>query len=421
MKRITIAVIGLGYVGLPLAITLSKKFKVIGFDINFNRIKDLKLGNDKTLEIKKNQILKNKNIIFTNEIGLLSKCNFFIIAVPTPVLKNRLPDLRNLKNASKIVGKCLKPNSVIVYESTVYPGVTEDICVPILEKYSKLIYKKHFECGYSPERINPGDKKRKITDIIKVVSGSSKKTTKLINNVYKKVITAGTFIASSIKVAEAAKVIENAQRDINIAFINELSKIFSKIDINTYEVLEAAKSKWNFLDFKPGLVGGHCIGVDPYYLAHVAKLNKYNPKIILAGRELNNGMSNYVVKKLIESYTSKIKKKLKNVLILGLTFKEDCNDLRNSLVFKIIHSLKEKKINYQIYDPYVSPEFNHFRKKYQINLMKEIGSKKFDAVLVAVSHSQFKKIEINKLKKFSKYNFVFDLKNLYKQRDMITL
>ena len=298
MNKIKIGVIGLGYVGLPLAMCLSKKFTIKGFDVNENRINNLLLGNDQTLEFSKSELKKNKNILFTKNIELLNDCNFFIIAVPTPIFKNKVPNLNSLKNASKLVGKIMKPSSIVVYESTVYPGVTENICVPILEKYSKLKYKIDFECGYSPERINPGDKVRKIQNIIKVVSGSSAKSIEVINKVYSQSIKAGTFIASSIKVAEAAKVIENSQRDINIAFINELSKIFEKIDLNTFDVLEAAKTKWNFLDFKPGLVGGHCIGVDPYYLAHIAKINKYRSKIVLAGRSLNNDMSNFVIRKM---------------------------------------------------------------------------------------------------------------------------
>ncbi len=420
MKKIKIGVIGLGYVGLPLAVCLSKKFKVTGFDTNKKRIDDLCKGYDQTLEFNNKELDKIKNISFTNNAILLADCNFFIIAVPTPIHKNNNPDLRNIKFATQIVGKILKPDSIVVFESTVYPGVTEDICVPILEKFSELEYKKDFHCGYSPERINPGDKKRKIQDIVKVVSGSSPSTLKKINYVYKKTIKAGTFIASSIKVAEAAKVIENSQRDINIAFINELSKIFDRLEINTYDVLKAANTKWNFLDFKPGLVGGHCIGVDPYYLANIAKKNKYNPKIILSGRSLNNEMSNFVVNKLEKHFKNKTNKSLKSLLIFGLTFKEDCNDYRNSLIFDIVKIINRKKINYEIFDPFLNDQINQLNKK-GILIKKKLPKRKFDSVLVAVGHNYFKKMGIKKITKFSKYNIVFDLKNIFNYKNTITL
>jgi UDP-N-acetyl-D-glucosamine/UDP-N-acetyl-D-galactosamine dehydrogenase len=421
MKKIKIGVIGLGYVGLPLAVCLSKKFEVKGFDINKNRIDNLCKGYDQTLEFSKKELNKIKNnISFINSTKLLDNCNFFIIAVPTPIYKNKNPDLRNLKKATEIVGKILKPDSIVVFESTVYPGVTENVCVPILEKFSKLEYKKDFNCGYSPERINPGDKKRKIQNIVKVVSGSSTSALKKINYVYKKSIRAGTFIAGSIKVAEAAKVIENSQRDINIAFINELSKIFDKLEINTYDVLKAANTKWNFLDFKPGLVGGHCIGVDPYYLASIAKQNEYNPKIILSGRNLNNEMSSFVVSKLWNYFKNKTKKNLKSVLILGLTFKEDCNDYRNSLIFDIIKIIKKKKINYEIFDPFLLHESEQLKMN-GIKIKKKIPKKKFDAVLVAVGHNYFKKMGLKKITRFSKYNIIFDLKNIFNNKNTLTL
>ena len=420
MSKIKIGIVGLGYVGLPLAICLSKKFIVKGFDTDETRINNLNKGYDRTLEFSKKELLTNKNVFFSNKIEILKDCNFFIIAVPTPINKNNNPDLRNLKNASKFVGKILKPNSIVVYESTVYPGVTENICVPILEKFSKLTYKKDFNCGYSPERINPGDKKRKIQNIVKVVSGSSTETLKKINFVYKKTIKAGTFIASSIKVAEAAKVIENSQRDINIAFINELSKIFDRLNINTYDVLKAANTKWNFLDFKPGLVGGHCIGVDPYYLAHIAKQKKYNPKIILSGRNLNNDMSNFVIHKLEKFFEKNIKKKIKSLLILGLTFKEECNDYRNSLIFDVVKILRRKKIKYETFDPFLIDQIHEIN-SYKVNIKDKIPKKKFDAVLIAVSHNYFKKMGIDKIKSLSKYNIIFDLKNIYDYKNSITL
>ena len=420
MKKIKIGVIGLGYVGLPLAVCLSKKFEVIGFDIDKKRIENLCKGYDQTLEFKKKELFKIKNITFSNTIETLHDCNFFIIAVPTPIYKNNNPDLRNLKYATQIVGKVLKQDSIVVFESTVYPGVTEEICVPILEKYSKLKFKNDFHCGYSPERINPGDKKRKIQNIVKVISGSSPSSLKKINYVYKKTIKAGTFVASSIKVAEAAKVIENSQRDINIAFINELSKIFDRLEINTYDVLKAANTKWNFLDFKPGLVGGHCIGVDPYYLANIAKKNNYNPKIILSGRRLNNDMSNFVVNKLEKYFKNKTSKSLKSILIFGFTFKEDCNDYRNSLIFDIIKIIKRKKINYEIFDPFLIDQTNQF-KKMGVIIQKKLPKKKFDSVLVAVGHNYFKKMGIKKITKFSKYSIVFDLKNIFNYKNTITL
>ena len=420
MKKIKIGVIGLGYVGLPLAVCLSKKFEVIGFDIDKKRIENLCKGYDQTLEFKKKELFKIKNITFSNTIETLHDCNFFIIAVPTPIYKNNNPDLRNLKYATQIVGKVLKQDSIVVFESTVYPGVTEEICVPILEKYSKLKFKNDFHCGYSPERINPGDKKRKIQNIVKVISGSSPSSLKKINYVYKKTIKAGTFVASSIKVAEAAKVIENSQRDINIAFINELSKIFDRLEINTYDVLKAANTKWNFLDFKPGLVGGHCIGVDPYYLANIAKKNNYNPKIILSGRRLNNDMSNFVVNKLEKYFKNKTSKSLKSILIFGFTFKEDCNDYRNSLIFDIIKIIKRKKINYEIFDPFLIDQTNQF-KKMGVIIQKKLPKKKFDSVLVAVGHNYFKKMGIKKITKFSKFNIVFDLKNIFNYKNTITL
>ena len=421
MKKIKIGVIGLGYVGLPLAVCMSKKFEVKGFDINKNRIDNLCKGYDQTLEFSKKELNKIKNnISFINSTKLLDNCNFFIIAVPTPIYKNKIPDLRNLKKATQIVGKILKPDSIVVFESTVYPGVTENVCAPILEKFSKLEYKKDFNCGYSPERINPGDRKRKIQNIVKVISGSSPSALKKINFFYKKSIKAGTFIASSIKIAEAAKVIENSQRDINIAFINELSKIFDKLEINTYDVLKAANTKWNFLDFKPGLVGGHCIGVDPYYLASIAKQNKYNPKIILSGRNLNNEMPSFVVSKLGNYFKNRTKKNLKSILILGLTFKEDCNDYRNSLIFDIIKIINNKKINYEIFDPFLVDEFKQL-KMHGIKIKKELPKKKFDTVLVAVGHNYFKKMGIAKITRFSKYNIVFDLKNIFNNKNTLTL
>ena len=340
--------------------------------------------------------------------------------MPTPINSRKRPDLTILSEGSKMISKLLNFGDLVIYESTVYPGCTEEYCVPVLEKGSNLKFNEDFFCGYSPERINPGDKKRKIEDIVKVVSGSSKAASQKINYVYKKSIKAGTFVASSIKVAEAAKVIENSQRDINIAFVNELSKIFDKLNINTYDVLKAAKTKWNFLDFKPGLVGGHCIGIDPYYLAYIARKKNYHPKIILAGRKINNEMSNFVVNKLEKKFSLKINKKLKNVLILGLTFKEECNDYRNSLVLKIIKILKKKKIYYEIFDPFLIQDFVKIKRKLKINIKNKIPKKKYDAVIITVSHNYFKNIGIRKIENMSKHKFVFDLKNIYNNKATIT-
>ena len=344
LKKLKLAVIGLGYVGLPLALEFAKKRKVIGFDTNKTRINELNLGLDRNLEFKKNQIKNYKNLIFIKDKKQLCSINCFIITVPTPINKLKKPDLNPLITASELVGQFLKSGSLVIYESTVYPGCIEEVCVPILEKVSKLKFNKNFFCGYSPERINPGDKKHTISNIKKVTSGSTPKIASLVDNLYKEIITIGTHKAKSIKIAEAAKVIENTQRDLNIALINELSILFNKMNIDTQAVLKAAKTKWNFLPFEPGLVGGHCIGVDPYYLTFKAKKIGYNPKIILAGREVNDNMSKYVASKLLENMKlKKIKIKGSKVLIMGLTFKENCSDLRNSGVANIVFKLKKQK------------------------------------------------------------------------------
>ena len=331
LKNINLGIIGIGYVGLPLALEFAKKRKVIGFDINFNRVKDLKSGIDKNFEFNKKEIKKAKNLSFTNNIADLKKTNCFIITVPTPINKHKEPDLKPLSKATKIIGNILKNGNLIIYESTVYPGCIEEFCVPILEKVSNLKFNRCFFCGYSPERINPGDKKHTVSNIKKITSGSTPQISKLIDDLYNEIITVGTHKVSSIKVAEAAKIIENTQRDLNIALINELSIIFNKLNIDTQEVLEAAGSKWNFLPFKPGLVGGHCIGVDPYYLTHKAKNIGYDAKVILAGREINDKMGFYVASKFIKEMNKKnIKIKKAKILIMGLSFKENCADLRNS-------------------------------------------------------------------------------------------
>jgi UDP-N-acetyl-D-galactosamine dehydrogenase len=399
-----IAVIGLGYVGLPLAVAFANKYNVIGFDINQNRIDALRIGKDHTLEISEEE-LQAVTLTGTNGIGLycsnqladLQDCTVFIVTVPTPTDKNNRPDLTPLYKASETVGKALKKGDIVIYESTVYPGVTEDECVPVLEKISGLIYNQDFFAGYSPERINPGDKEHTVTKILKVTSGSTPEVAETVDQLYRSIITAGTHKASSIKVAEAAKVIENSQRDINIAFVNELSKIFNKMGIDTHEVLAAAGTKWNFLKFKPGLVGGHCIGVDPYYLAQKAQELGYHPEIILAGRRLNDGMGAYVAHEVVKLMVKKdIPVKNANILILGITFKEDCPDVRNTKVVDILTALKDYETRLTIYDPWASPA----------EVLHEYGwactntlpiHDKFDAVILTVAHGEFKGLDLNKL------------------------
>jgi UDP-N-acetyl-D-glucosamine/UDP-N-acetyl-D-galactosamine dehydrogenase len=412
-KDLKLSIIGLGYVGLPLAIEFSKKKKVIGFDINKKRIKELNSGEDKNLEFSKNELKGSSKLNFTHKEKDLKSSNCFIITVPTPIDKFKKPDLKPLVKATKMVGKIIKKSNLIIFESTVYPGCIEELCVPILEKFSKLKFNKDFFCGYSPERINPGDKKHTITNIKKITSGSTEFIADLVDSLYKEIITVGTHKAPSIKVAEAAKVIENTQRDLNIALINELSIIFRKMNIDTQEVLKAAESKWNFLPFKPGLVGGHCIGVDPYYLTYKAKSIGYHPKIILAGRELNDNMGNYVAFELIKKMKKKnINIKKAKILIMGLTFKENCPDIRNSGVQSVISKLKEFKCVLDIQDPYVDKD--EILKIYNIYPNPKLIQNKYDAVLIAVSHNEFKKMGLTKIKNLCKKNHViFDLKNVF--------
>ena len=410
-KKYKIAIIGLGYVGLPLAVAFAEKFKVVGFDINLSRIQELKKFNDKTLEISSEQlqkvIISDENYVKDNySHGLfttmnasdLADCNFYIVTVPTPTDKFNRPVLTPLIKASETVGKVLKSGDIVVYESTVYPGVTEDECVPVLEKVSGLKFNEDFFAGYSPERINPGDKEHTVTKILKVTSGSTPEIATEIDAVYNSVITAGTHKAPSIKVAEAAKVIENSQRDINIAFVNELAKIFNLMGIDTHDVLEAAGTKWNFLKFKPGLVGGHCIGVDPYYLAQKAQELGYHPEIILAGRRLNDEMGKYVATEVIKLMLKKdIKVKNSNVLVLGFTFKEDCPDVRNTKVIDIVNELKTYEVNVTIFDPWANPE--EVMHEYGVISQNEIPNEKFDAVILAVSHKEFLNVNLNGLLK----------------------
>ena len=414
-----IGIIGLGYVGLPLAVEFGKKFLTVGFDINEQRVKELNSFKDITLEVsfkelksvidfKRNQ---KKGLFITNNKNDLSKVNFFIITVPTPVNKDKTPDLSFLKKASDFVGTLIKKNDIVVYESTVYPGLTEEFCIPIIEAKSKLKYNKDFFAGYSPERINPGDKSRGLTDIVKVVSGSNPKISQVINDVYKQIISAGTHLASSIKVAEAAKVIENAQRDINIAFVNELSKIFNLLDINTYEVLDAARTKWNFLDFKPGLVGGHCIGVDPYYLATKAIEHGYDPQIILNGRRINDSMSKYVVSTFLKILSTSIDNIEKSkILVLGVTFKENCPDIRNSKVFDIIKDLMKKSENVVIVDPLANKK--EVFKTHKLILKNQIPNDKFDGTLIAVCHDEFSAL-VSDNKHLNNFGIIYDIKGKF--------
>jgi UDP-N-acetyl-D-glucosamine/UDP-N-acetyl-D-galactosamine dehydrogenase len=420
MVKDKIAVIGLGYVGLPLARLFATKFSVVGFDINSERIAELILGIDSTLEVE-NETLQSvlvsdnsdaNGLFCTNQLDEIKDCNYFIITVPTPVDKNKRPILTPLIKASETVGVVLKKGDIVIYESTVYPGATEEDCVPVLEQKSELKFNKDFYVGYSPERINPGDKEHTVDKILKVTSGSTSETGLKVDNLYKCVITAGTHLAPTIKVAEASKVIENSQRDINIAFVNELAKIFSLMNINTQDVLEAAGTKWNFLNFKPGLVGGHCIGVDPYYLAQKVQEYGYNPEIILAGRRLNDSMGEYVASEVIKIMIQKdIKIKNSDILVLGITFKENCPDVRNTKVVDVVNALKVYNTNVLIYDPWASEE--EVMREYGLSSKKEIPNTKFDAIVLAVSHIDFLKLNLNNFKKENA--IIYDVKGVLNQ------
>ena len=416
MKIKSLGIIGLGYVGLPLAVAFSKKYLTFGYDINNSRINDLKMGIDRTNEIE-SKILKNsfKNLFLTSEINDLKNCNIYIVTVPTPVNEDKTPNLNPITEATLTVSGILKKDDIVIFESTVYPGLTEEICVPILEDGSKLKFNKEFFVGYSPERINPGDKNHTINKIIKVVSGSDKQTLKIISKLYNSIIEAGVYKAPSIKIAEAAKVIENSQRDINIAFVNELSIIFNKMGINTGEVLKAANTKWNFLDFYPGLVGGHCIGVDPYYLAYKSKKLGYNPKVILSGREINDLMPSFIVKEILALFLKKrdsIKKC--SVLILGATFKENCPDYRNSKVIEIYDLLKKNEFKVDVFDPWI--DNSKFKKENDFMTLEKLDeSFKYDIIILAVGHNEFRKIDPKKF--LIKNGLVFDIKGFYKDRD----
>ena len=417
MHNYTIGVVGLGYVGLPLAVALSTKFNVVGFDINKSRIAQLHSHQDKTREVSETD-LQNSKASFTHDIHDLKNCNIFIITVPTPIDEFNTPDLNPLKSATLQLSKILKLNDIVVYESTVYPGATEEVCVPILEQGSQLQFNQDFFVGYSPERINPGDKSKHLTEIVKVVSGSTQDTLNTINFMYSSIITAGTHMAPSIRVAESAKVIENIQRDVNIALVNELAMLFNHLNIDTHEVLEAAGTKWNFLPFKPGLVGGHCIGVDPYYLTHKAISVGYHPEIILAGRKINDGMANYAANQLVHSMIQKgIQIKNSKILIMGLSFKEDCPDLRNTKVMDLYSSLKNFHADVEIFDPVCDPE--EALELYGLKLLSEPQSSFYDSVVLAVKHSVFQNLSLQEVRSYCKpIHFIYDLKNTFNSIDV---
>lgn len=422
MDKEKIAIIGLGYVGLPLARLFATKYDVVGFDINENRIAELSNGNDSTLEVESEvlkSVLKQKD---SNGIGLfcssnledIKDCNYYIVTVPTPIDKNNRPDLTPLYKSSETVGKVLKKGDIVIYESTVYPGVTEDECIPVLEKISGLRFNKDFFAGYSPERINPGDKLHTVEKILKVTAGSTPEIGIKVNNLYASVITAGTHLAPTIKVAEAAKVIENSQRDINIAFVNELAKIFNLMDIDTHSVLEAAGTKWNFLPFKPGLVGGHCIGVDPYYLAQKAQEVGYHPEIILAGRRVNDGMGQYVASEIIKLMVERdIRIKNAKVLALGITFKENCPDVRNTKAVDVISQLKSYGTNVTLYDPWANPK--EVKHEYDLETVQELPKGKFDAIVLTVAHNEF--LELNLEDLLNPNGVIYDVKGIMKKYD----
>ena len=417
INNIRIAVIGLGYVGLPLAVEFGKQHSVVGFDINKSRIAALTAGTDHTLEVSDEELTQALHLSYSSDIQALKDCNFFIVTVPTPIDDYKQPDLTPLIKASEAIGSLLKQDDIVVYESTVYPGATEEVCIPVLEKVSGLTFNQDFYAGYSPERINPGDKEHRVTNILKVTAGSTPEVADFVDEVYNLIITAGTHKAASIKVAEAAKVIENTQRDVNIALINELAVIFNKMGIDTQAVLEAAGTKWNFLPFRPGLVGGHCIGVDPYYLTHKAQAIGYNPEIILAGRRLNDSMGEYVVTQLVKTM---IKKRIQvegaKVLVLGLSFKENCPDVRNTKVIDIVHELEEYNIEVDVYDPWVDKA--EAEREYNITPISKPAMNNYDGIILAVAHNEFIEMGIEQIRAFGKNEHVlYDLKYVFTKED----
>jgi UDP-N-acetyl-D-galactosamine dehydrogenase len=418
LSDVKIAIIGLGYVGLPLAVAFAKKFDVIGFDINSSRIKELESGVDSSLEISSTELQGATSLSFSSDETDLTSCNTFIVTVPTPIDEFKRPDLTPLVKASQMLGRIIKKGDVIIYESTVYPGATEDDCIPVVEMISGLNLNIDFFAGYSPERINPGDKNHRVEDILKVTSGSDPATLEFVDALYSSVIRAGTFKASSIKVAEAAKVIENTQRDVNIALINELAIIFNKLDIDTLEVLEAAGTKWNFYPFRPGLVGGHCIGVDPYYLTHKSESVGYHPEMILAGRRINDGMGSYVASQLIKKMIdNKIEVSGSRVLIMGLTFKENCPDIRNTKVIDIVKELQEYNVNVDIMDPWCNPL--EAAREYGLEVSKTIEEGIYDSIVLAVAHDEFKAMGVKAIRKLGRVKHVlYDLKCLLAKDDV---
>jgi len=413
---IRICVVGLGYVGLPLAVEFGKKYPTLGFDINKKRIEELKIGHDITLEVSSEDLQNVNHLSYSHEEEDLANFNVYIITVPTPIDQNKKPDLTPLQKSSEMVGKYLKKGDLVIYESTVYPGCTEEVCVPILEASSNLRFNEDFYCGYSPERINPGDKVHTVTKITKVTSGSTPQIAEKVNQLYESIITAGTYLAESIKVAEAAKVIENCQRDLNIAFVNELALLFDKLNIDTLSVLKAAGTKWNFLPFRPGLVGGHCIGVDPYYLTHKAEEVGYRPEVILSGRRINDGMGKHIANKVVKLLVNG-EEKVKNakVLILGITFKENCPDIRNTRVTDIIKELDEFGCNIQTFDPWANKE--EVKQTFGIDLLESVESgAPYNAVILAVGHKQFKSIDLKKITTSS--SVIYDVKSFLNQQEI---
>ena len=418
IDNIHIGVVGLGYVGLPLAVEFGKAIKTLGFDINQHRIEELRSGKDRTLEVESEELVSADHLSYSANLEDLRECNFYIVTVPTPIDEHKQPDLTPLVKASTAPGKVIGKDAIVVFESTVYPGATEEVCVPIIEKESGLTFNKDFYVGYSPERINPGDKEHRLPTIKKVTSGSTPEVAKFVNEVYASIITAGTFLASSIKVAEAAKVIENTQRDVNIALINELALIFNRMNIDTIEVLEAAGTKWNFLPFRPGLVGGHCIGVDPYYLTHKAQAIGYNPEMILSGRRINDGMGPYVAESVVKLMTqNKIHAVDSKILILGFTFKENCPDVRNTRVIDIVQEFANYHANVDVYDPWVDPE--EAEEEYSVTPINELKENTYDAIVVAVAHKEFIDMGVDKIRTLGKQKHIlFDVKHIFPRQDV---
>lgn len=410
LSDVKIAIIGLGYVGLPLAVEFGKKYPTVGFDINSQRVSDLKAGHDFTLEVSSEELADSAFISYASDIDALKASNVYIVTVPTPIDEHKQPDLTPLIKASQMLAKVISKGDIVIYESTVYPGATEDVCIPQIEKNSNLVFNIDFFAGYSPERINPGDKEHRVTSILKVTSGSTPEIAEFIDKLYGSIITAGTYKASSIQVAEAAKVIENTQRDLNIALINELAVIFNKLNIDTEEVLKAAGTKWNFLPFRPGLVGGHCIGVDPYYLTHKAQSIGYNPEVILAGRRINDGMGAYVVSQLVKTMIKRnIAVNGANILVMGLTFKENCPDVRNTKIVDILTELAEFNTNVDVYDPWVNPK--EAKHEYGVDLIEKPKTAHYHAVIFAVAHKQFKALSSDEIKGLMQpEHVIYDLK-----------